>query len=74
MVRQLEAVYEHGILRPIQPLLLDENQHVLVTIRELPARNSAWLDLRSGNGFELMAQYIPGSGSHYMPVNSSATA
>ena len=36
MVRQLEAVYEHGILRPIQPLLLDENQHVLVTISELP--------------------------------------
>lgn len=36
MVRQLEAVYEHGILRPLQPLSLDERQHVLVTIADLP--------------------------------------
>ena len=37
MVRQLEAVYEHGILRPLQPLSLEERQHVLVTITDLPS-------------------------------------
>jgi predicted DNA-binding antitoxin AbrB/MazE fold protein len=26
MARQLEAVYEHGILRPIEPLILAEHQ------------------------------------------------
>jgi predicted DNA-binding antitoxin AbrB/MazE fold protein len=36
MVRQLEAVYEHGVLRPLQPLSLEERQHVLVTISDLP--------------------------------------
>jgi len=36
MVRQLEAVYEQGMLRPLQPLSLEERQHVLLTINELP--------------------------------------
>lgn len=36
MVRQLEAVYEDGILRPLQPLFLSERQHVLLTISDLP--------------------------------------
>lgn len=36
MVQQLEAVFEHGVLRPLQPLSLDERQHVLVTVTELP--------------------------------------
>ena len=35
MVRQLEAVYEHGMLRPLQPLSLEDRQHVLVTITDL---------------------------------------
>ena len=32
MVRQLEAVFEHGILRPLEPLTLVENQLVRLTI------------------------------------------
>jgi predicted DNA-binding antitoxin AbrB/MazE fold protein len=36
MVHQLEAVFEHGILRPLEPLTLAEHQHVLVTISDAP--------------------------------------
>jgi predicted DNA-binding antitoxin AbrB/MazE fold protein len=36
MVRQLEAVFERGILRPLEPLSLAEHQHVLVTISDAP--------------------------------------
>ena len=32
MVRKLEAVYEGGVLRPVEPLRLDEHQHVSVII------------------------------------------
>ncbi len=34
MVRQLEAVFEHGILRPLEPLTLPEHQRVLLTLEE----------------------------------------
>ncbi len=37
MTRQLEAVFEHGVLRPLEPLSLPEMQHVLVTITDVPA-------------------------------------
>lgn len=36
MVQHLEAVFEQGVLRPLQPLSLDERQHVLLTITDLP--------------------------------------
>jgi len=36
----VEAVFENGILRPIQPLPLAPQQRVLVTIQGLPQR--AW--------------------------------
>ena len=32
MVRQLEAVYEKGVLRPLEPLFLPEHQNVTLTI------------------------------------------
>ena len=34
MVRQFEAVFEHGILRPLEPLVLPEHQRVRLTIEE----------------------------------------
>jgi|HubBroStandDraft_4_1064222.scaffolds.fasta_scaffold578571_1 predicted DNA-binding antitoxin AbrB/MazE fold protein len=36
MVRELEAVYENGLLRPLEPLSLVEKQRVHVTITDLP--------------------------------------
>jgi predicted DNA-binding antitoxin AbrB/MazE fold protein len=40
MARQLEAVCEQGILRPLEPLALAENQRVRLTLEETPARLS----------------------------------
>jgi predicted DNA-binding antitoxin AbrB/MazE fold protein len=37
MPRQLEAVYEHGVLRPLEPLVLPEHQRVRLTLEERPA-------------------------------------
>jgi predicted DNA-binding antitoxin AbrB/MazE fold protein len=34
MARQLDAIYEHGILRPLEPLALGENQRVRLTVEE----------------------------------------
>jgi len=40
MARQLDAVYEQGILRPLEPLVLAEHQRVRLTLEERPARLS----------------------------------
>ena len=37
MVRELEAVFENGLLRPLEPLSLAEKQRVHVTITDIPA-------------------------------------
>jgi predicted DNA-binding antitoxin AbrB/MazE fold protein len=37
MSKQVEAVYENGVLRPLEPLHLDEHQHVTVVISEVHA-------------------------------------
>ena len=37
MARQLEAVYEHGVLRPLEPLALPENQRVRLTLENRTA-------------------------------------
>jgi len=34
MIRQVEAIYENGVLRPLEPLPLEEHQHVKVVISE----------------------------------------
>jgi predicted DNA-binding antitoxin AbrB/MazE fold protein len=34
MIRQVEAVYEHGVLRPLEPLTLGESQRVKLTISD----------------------------------------
>ena len=40
MPRQLEAIYEHGVLRPLEPLVLPEHQRVRLTLEERPAKLS----------------------------------
>ncbi len=37
MTRQLEAIFQGGVLRPLQPLSLLEDQKVFVTIANVPA-------------------------------------
>ncbi len=40
MARQLDAVYEKGVLRPLQPLELPEHQRVHLTLEEDPTPSS----------------------------------
>jgi predicted DNA-binding antitoxin AbrB/MazE fold protein len=35
MIRNVEAVYEHGVLRPLEPLSLTESQRVKLTISDV---------------------------------------
>jgi len=39
MTKQLEAIYQGGVLRPLQPLPLLEDQKVLVTVATIPAKD-----------------------------------
>ncbi len=41
MTKTLQAVYENGVLRPLEPLPLEEHQRVTVTVSD-PAEQ--WLD------------------------------
>ena len=36
MAQQLEAIYENGVLRPLEPIALRESQRVTVTIADAP--------------------------------------
>jgi predicted DNA-binding antitoxin AbrB/MazE fold protein len=40
MIQEVEAVYEHGVLRPLRPLSLAERQQVRIIISDAPARAS----------------------------------
>ena len=44
MKQQVEAVYEHGVLRPLEPVTLAEAQHVSLTISD-PAAGRSRKDL-----------------------------
>ena len=45
MVKTLSAVYENGVLRPLESLPLKEHQHVRVTVSDgSDDRADAWLD------------------------------
>jgi predicted DNA-binding antitoxin AbrB/MazE fold protein len=39
MSKVIEAVYENGVFRPLEPVLLPEGEHVHVTVPDLPV---AW--------------------------------
>jgi predicted DNA-binding antitoxin AbrB/MazE fold protein len=44
MGKKLEAVYENGVLRPLEPLDLPEHQRVTVVLSETSITEEAWLD------------------------------
>jgi predicted DNA-binding antitoxin AbrB/MazE fold protein len=68
MVRQLEAVFEQGVLRPVEPLSLPEKQHVLITITDVPVKvevmqrkdEQEWLVV---HGHEYIGQWVALQGS-----------
>jgi predicted DNA-binding antitoxin AbrB/MazE fold protein len=79
MIRIVDAVYEHGVLRPLEPLPLAESQHVKLAIsdaatarsqRDLAIVESARLetaalgDIPSIEEVRAALASIPGSLSH----------
>jgi predicted DNA-binding antitoxin AbrB/MazE fold protein len=38
MLRQLQAIYEQGLLRPLEPLALPEHQRVTLTLDDQPSQ------------------------------------
>lgn len=44
MTRSLQAVYEKGALRPLEPLTLKEHQQVTVTVTDQEEGVGDWLD------------------------------
>ncbi len=73
MSKQFEAVYENGVLRPLQPLGLVDQQHVLLTVSEIPGYQTwAKAQLREvgpAPGLEAIQQQlstIPGSMSDFV--------
>jgi len=40
MIQNVEAVYEHGVLRPLEPLALTESQRVQLTISDVTSTHS----------------------------------
>ncbi|HEY5865385.1 MAG TPA: antitoxin family protein [Candidatus Tectomicrobia bacterium] len=45
MSKQIEAIYENGVLRPLVPLSLDEHQRVTITIAEDRVEEADLFDL-----------------------------
>jgi predicted DNA-binding antitoxin AbrB/MazE fold protein len=57
MVRKLEAVYEGGVLRPVEPLRLDEHQLVSVIILDDTADDDEALQFAPRKEFETLADH-----------------
>ena len=53
MTKQVEAVFEQGVLRPLEPLPFSEKEHLFLTVSDLPrptadrAKEHLWLDANS---------------------------
>jgi predicted DNA-binding antitoxin AbrB/MazE fold protein len=48
MVKSVPAIYENGVLRPLEPVTLSEHQKVRLLINKLPDEGAlaAWAGLR----------------------------
>ena len=57
MTRQLEAVFQGGVLRPLQPLNLAEDQKVFVTVATIPGDEDDYLDAEIHRYCEAQADY-----------------
>ena len=77
MTRQVEAIFERGVLRPLESLPLSEKQHVLVTITDFPPTEAAstrraeqeWL---AAHGHEYLGQWVALSCSELLSHGSKA--
>jgi predicted DNA-binding antitoxin AbrB/MazE fold protein len=66
MEKTVEAVYENGVLRPLETLPISDRQHVLVTISDVPVTAS---DV--GGTIELSAE-IPPANDPLPPIRNGS--
>ena len=57
MMRKIEAVYEGGVLRPVEPLRLDEHQQVSVIILDEVTDDTEELHFAPREEFEPLADH-----------------
>ena len=78
-VRQIEAVFDGGVLRPLEPLGLEDQQHVLIAVRTLgPAERvrsrlaeQEWLNR---HGHEYRGQWVAIEGDRLISHGTKAAA
>ena len=71
MTQHAEAIFEDGLLRPLEPLSLQDKQHVLLTITDAPApgANSGWMPEQvwlSAHGQEYSGQWVALNGEELL--------
>ncbi len=68
MVRELDAIYEQGVLRPLEPLALAEHQRVRLTLEEQDSPSSG-----GGSQAELLwlAQHARSYAGHWVALDRS---
>lgn len=59
MIQEVEAVYEHGVLRPLKPLSLAESQRVSLTISDVGRSNEDLEFLESVRAEVAAMSHIP---------------
>lgn len=79
MVRELEAVFENGLLRPLEPLSLAEKQRVHVTITDLQPQETvnhryAELNWLAAHELEYAGQWVALDGDILLSHGSDAFA
>lgn len=78
-VQQVEAVYEQGVLRPLAPLRLSDQEHVVISVHRVAAAvapgtrlgEQRWLDR---HGHEYRGQWVAIEGERLISHGSKAAA
>ena len=64
MAIHFEAVYEQGVLRPLEPLILAEHQRVHVTVDERK-RSLSWKSAHQPDGSRAELEWLASESRHY---------
>ena len=77
MTQHAEAIFENGILRPLEPLSLQDKQHVLLTITDAsaPGANSGLMPEQEwlrAHGPEYSGQWVALNGDELLSHGSDA--
>ena len=77
MIQHAEAIFEDGLLRPLEPLLLQDKQHVLLTITDASDPGANWgripeQEWLRPHGQEYSGQWVALNGEDLLSQGSDA--